>query len=130
MLLGCSPNLACTLICGHEEVVHGARESTAALVGLLRLHGQVDLLAQLLNRPDLAVGLFDHSWVFRGLYLAVEVLLECLEVLVHLLEHVHIGLNVSTQLLDLSFLRYDHLDTTLLRLQPLGKLLNLAIFLL
>ena len=60
----------------------------------------------------------------------MEVLLECLEVLVHLLKHVHVSLNVGAKLLDLPFLCYDHLDTTLLCLQPLSKLLNLAIFLL
>ena len=60
----------------------------------------------------------------------MEVLLQCLEVLVHLLEHVHVGLDVRTQLFDLPLLRDDHLDAALLRLQTLGELLDLAILLL
>ena len=46
----------------------------------------------------------------------MEVLLERLKMLVHLLEHVHVRMDVGAQLLDLTLLSYDHLDSLLLGL--------------
>ena len=48
------------------------------MVALLRLHGQVHLFAELLDRADLPISLLYDSGVLRGLHLAMEVLLECL----------------------------------------------------
>lgn len=48
------------------------------MVAFLRLHGQVHLFAELLDRADLSIGLLYDCGVLRGLDLAMEVLLECL----------------------------------------------------
>ena len=50
--------------------------------------------------------------------------------LVHLLKHVHVSLNIGPQLFNFSLLSNDHLNPTLLGLQPLGKLFNLTVLLL
>ena len=45
----------------------------------LNPHGHLDINLELLNLSDLSVGLFNHSWVFSGLHLSVQVLQKSLE---------------------------------------------------
>ena len=109
------------LCCRHQEVLLLVLQRDASVLRLfLLLHRHVDFLAELLNVSDLAVSLLDHCRVFRGLHLTMEILLQCFQMLVHLLEHVHMSLNVSSKLLDFTLLCNDYLSALSFRLQPAG----------